>query len=206
MTPIFQQSFPHIFNKDDKDIVEMGFNPTFLVQSKHQQLCTLKWLLQLGKLFSQASWVLIQIMMHYQYSLGQQYLHVMTVACNCAEAGSSSIAALFDQGAAAALMARIAVFKGEINDLPDVLHWLDGMLIWLFQKFANYWKEDPATLIQPTLMSYTFDIPPQPVFLDSISIKADVVLLDMFFHILIFHGEIYFKLLIPEFAQFLKAP
>ena len=45
-------------------------------------------------------------------------------------------------------------------------------------------------MIQPTLMSYTFDVPPQPVLLDSISIKHDVILLlDTFFHILLFHGE-----------------
>ena len=44
--------------------------------------------------------------------------------------------------------------------------------------------------MQPTLMSYTFDQPPQPVLLDSVSIKPDVILLlDTFFHILIFHGE-----------------
>jgi len=46
-------------------------------------------------------------------------------------------------------------------------------------------------MIQPTLMSYTFDTPPQPVLLDSVSIKPDVVLLlDTFFHILIWHGEV----------------
>ena len=45
-------------------------------------------------------------------------------------------------------------------------------------------------MIQPTLMSYTFDAQPQPVLLDSVSIKPDVILLlDTFFHILIFHGE-----------------
>ena len=36
-----------------------------------------------------------------------------------------------------------------------------------------------------TLMSYTFDTPPIPVLLDSVSIQHDVVLLDTFFHILI---------------------
>jgi protein transport protein SEC23 len=46
-------------------------------------------------------------------------------------------------------------------------------------------------MIQPTLMSYTFDAQPQPVLLDSVSIKNDVILLlDTFFHILIFHGEL----------------
>jgi hypothetical protein len=45
-------------------------------------------------------------------------------------------------------------------------------------------------MIQPTLMSYSFDKEPEPVLLDSVSIKPDVILLlDTFFHILIFHGE-----------------
>ncbi|KAK1232893.1 GTPase-activating protein S23 [Marasmius sp. AFHP31] len=40
-------------------------------------------------------------------------------------------------------------------------------------------------------MSYTFDTPPQPVLLDSVSIKGDVILLlDTFFHILTWHGEV----------------
>ena len=180
-----------------------------------------------------------------------------TIARNFAEAGSPNIAASFDQEAAAVLMSRIAVFKAEIDDSPDVLRWLDRMLIRLCQKFADYRKEDPTSfaladnfsiypqfmfhlrrsqflqvfnnspdetafyrsvgfrrrcsyprsfpprhvlneedvnnsliMIQPTLMSYTFDIPAQPVLLDSVSIKPDVILLlDSFFYILIFHGE-----------------
>lgn len=45
-------------------------------------------------------------------------------------------------------------------------------------------------MIQPTLMSYSLETAPEPVLLDSISIKPDVVLLlDTFFHILIFHGS-----------------
>jgi protein transport protein SEC23 len=167
-------------------------------------------------------------------------LRVTTIARNFAEAGSPSIAASFDQEAAAVLMARIAVFKAEIDDSPDVLRWLDRMLIRLCQKFADYRKEDPTSfrladnfsiypqfmfhlrrsqflqvfnnspdetafyrhilneedvnnsliMIQPTLMSYGLDTAPQPVLLDSVSIKPDaVLLLDTFFHILIFHGE-----------------
>lgn len=46
------------------------------------------------------------------------------------------------------------------------------------------------TMIHPTLMSYTFDTSPVPVLLDSTSIKPDVILLlDTFFHYLIFNGE-----------------
>ncbi|KAI0667265.1 copii coat protein [Trametes maxima] len=183
---------------------------------------------------------LIQFVTHYQHSSGKLRLRVTTIARNFAEAGSPSIAASFDQEASAVLMARIAVFKAEIDDSPDVLRWLDRMLIRLCQKFADYRKEDPTSfrltdnfsiypqfmfhlrrsqflqvfnnspdetafyrhvlneedvnnsliMIQPTLMSYTFDSPPQPVLLDSVSIKPDVILLlDTFFHILIFHGE-----------------
>ena len=45
-------------------------------------------------------------------------------------------------------------------------------------------------MIQPTLMSYSFEAPPQLVLLDSVSIRHNVVLLlDTFFHILIFPGE-----------------
>ena len=42
-------------------------------------------------------------------------------------------------------------------------------------------------MIQPTI---TFGTSPMPVLLDSVSIKYDVVLLDTFFHILIFHKEL----------------
>ncbi|KIJ36358.1 hypothetical protein M422DRAFT_261312 [Sphaerobolus stellatus SS14] len=184
---------------------------------------------------------LIQFVTHYQHASGQMRLRVTTIARNFADPGSMNIAQSFDQEAAAVLMARIAVFKAEIDDSPDVLRWLDRMLIRLCQKFAAYDKENPASfrlsdnfsiypqfmfhlrrsqflqvfnnspdetafyrhilneedvnnsliMIQPTLMSYTFDSPqPMPVLLDSISIKPDVILLlDTFFHILIFHGE-----------------
>lgn len=45
-------------------------------------------------------------------------------------------------------------------------------------------------MIQPTLTSFGFDEPPQPVLLDSISIKPDtILLLDTFFHVLIFCGS-----------------
>ncbi|CAG8641256.1 8956_t:CDS:2, partial [Paraglomus occultum] len=183
---------------------------------------------------------LIQFVTHYQHSSGQFRLRVTTVARNFAEGSSPLIAQSFDQEAAAVLMARIAVFKAELEDGPDVLRWLDKMLIRLCQKFADYRKDDPTSfrlsdnfsiypqfmfhlrrsqflqvfnnspdetafyrhvlnredvnnsliMIQPTLMSYSMDAQPTPVLLDSVSIKPDVILLlDTFFHILIFHGE-----------------
>lgn len=45
-------------------------------------------------------------------------------------------------------------------------------------------------MIQPTLTSFSLDSEPEPVLLDSVSIKDDrILLLDTFFHILIFHGK-----------------
>lgn len=45
-------------------------------------------------------------------------------------------------------------------------------------------------MIQPTLQSYSLRGPVTPVLLDSASIESDVILLlDTFFHVLIYHGE-----------------
>jgi len=103
---------------------------------------------------------LIQFVTHYQHAGGTMRLRVTTIARNFAEAGSPSIPASFDQEAAAVLMARIAVFKAEIDDSPDVLRWLDRMLIRLCQKFADYHKEDPTSF----RLSDNFSIYPQFMF------------------------------------------
>ena len=45
-------------------------------------------------------------------------------------------------------------------------------------------------MVQPSLLCYSFAGPPTPVFLDSDSVKADVILLlDTFFQVVIFHGS-----------------
>ena len=103
---------------------------------------------------------LIQFVTHYQHATGQFRLRVTTIARNFAEAGSPQIAASFDQEASAVLMARIGVFKAEIDDSPDVLRWLDRMLIRLCQKFADYRKEDPTSF----RLSDNFSIYPQFMF------------------------------------------
>jgi len=103
---------------------------------------------------------LIQFVTHYQHSSGQFRLRVTTVARNFAEPGSPMIGQLFDQEAAAVLMARIAVFKAEIDDSPDVLRWLDRMLIRLCQKFGEYRKED----VNSFRLTEKFSIYPQFMF------------------------------------------
>lgn len=185
---------------------------------------------------------LIQFLTYYQHSSGQYHLRVTTVARNMSgPSGDPAIAQSFDQEAAAVLMSRIAVFKAEVDDGPDVLRWVDRMLIRLCARFAEYRKDDPSSfrleknftlypqfmfhlrrsqflqffnsspdetafcrhvlnhedvsnslvMIQPTLDSYTFDQEGStPVLLDSTSIQPQtILLLDTFFHILIFHGE-----------------
>ena len=49
------------------------------------------------------------------------------------------IAAGFDQEAAAVLMSRIAIFRAETDDGPDVLRWLDRMLIRLVNSVVSYY-------------------------------------------------------------------
>ncbi|KQJ88565.1 hypothetical protein BRADI_4g19570v3 [Brachypodium distachyon] len=46
-----------------------------------------------------------------------------------------------------------------------------------------------VAMIQPSLISFSFDSPPSPVFLDVASIAADrILLLDAYFSVVIFHG------------------
>lgn len=185
---------------------------------------------------------LIQFLTYYQHSAGRFHLRVTTIGRDMSgPSGDPALAQSFDQEAAAVLMSRIAVFKAEVDDGPDVLRWVDRMLIRLCARFAEYRKDDPSSfrlernfslypqfmfhlrrsqflqvfnnspdetafyrhvlnhadvqnsliMIQPTLDSYTFDQEGGvPVLLDSTSIQAQtVLLLDTFFHILIFHGE-----------------
>jgi protein transport protein SEC23 len=185
---------------------------------------------------------MMQFLMYYQHSSGQYHLRVTTIARNLSgPAGDPALAQSFDQEASAVLMSRIAVFKAEVDDGPDVLRWVDRMLIRLCSRFADYRKDDPTSfrleknftlypqfmfhlrrsqflqvfnnspdetafyrhvlnhedvgnsliMIQPTLDSYSLEQEgSQPVLLDSASIQpAHILLLDTFFHILIFHGE-----------------
>lgn len=56
--------------------------------------------------------------------------------CSWADAQTQiqNIAASFDQEAAAILMARLAVYRAETEEGPDVLRWLDRQLIRLVKK------------------------------------------------------------------------
>ena len=56
---------------------------------------------------------------------------------------------------------------------------------------ASFDQEAAAVLMSCIAVSYTFNTPPTPILLNSVSIKHDVVLLlTTSFHILIFHSEL----------------
>ncbi|XP_005989219.1 protein transport protein Sec23A [Latimeria chalumnae] len=104
----------------------------------------------------------IQFVTQYQHSSGQRRIRVTTVARNWADAQTQIqiIAASFDQEAAAILMARLAVYRAESEEGPDVLRWLDRQLIRLCQKFGDYHKDDPTSF----RFSETFSLYPQFMF------------------------------------------
>ncbi|XP_052057869.1 protein transport protein Sec23A-like isoform X1 [Mytilus californianus] len=104
----------------------------------------------------------IQFITQYQHSSGQRRIRVSTVARNWADASANiqHISAGFDQEASAVLMARLAVFRAETDDGPDVLRWLDRMLIRLCQKFGEYHKDDPNSF----RFSENFSLYPQFMF------------------------------------------
>ncbi|XP_066464723.1 protein transport protein Sec23A isoform X2 [Eleutherodactylus coqui] len=158
----------------------------------------------------------IQFVTQYQHSSGQRRIRVSTIARNWADAQTQiqNIAASFDQEASSILMARLAVYRTETEEGPDVLRWLDRQLIRLFmfhlrrspflQVFNNspdessyyrhhFMRQDQTQsliMVQPILYSYSFSGPPEPVLLDSSSILQDrILLMDTFFQILIYHGE-----------------
>ena len=72
---------------------------------------------------------MIQLLTHYVHASGQSRLRVTTLGRRWVEATSPELSGSFDQEAAAVLMARIAAMKSENDDGPDVLRWLDRMLI-----------------------------------------------------------------------------
>jgi len=183
----------------------------------------------------------LQFQTCYLHPSGRKRLRVTTVSHRYSDANMTDICQGFDQEAAAAIMARYAVFKCENEDPLDVLRWVDRMLIRLVAKFGDYRKDEPSSfnltpelaifpqfmyhlrrsnflqtfgtspdetayyrtiivrestmntlvMIQPALLQYSFEGgPPQPVLLDSCSLKPDVILLmDDFFHVVIWRGE-----------------
>jgi len=90
---------------------------------------------------------LVQLITNYQNASGQKILRVTTVGHQWADptTGGAAITTGFDQEAAAALIARMAVYKAETEEAFDTLRWLDRLLIRLVSKVAEYRKDDPSS-------------------------------------------------------------
>uniref|UniRef100_A0A2K6GFP6 Protein transport protein SEC23 n=1 Tax=Propithecus coquereli TaxID=379532 RepID=A0A2K6GFP6_PROCO len=223
-TSLFKQTFQRVFTKDMHGQFKMGFGGTLEIKTSRE----IKISGAIGPCVSlnskgpcvsenhnapipQGGRGAIQFVTQYQHSSGQRRIRVTTIARNWADAQTQiqNIAASFDQEAAAILMARLAIYRAETEEGPDVLRWLDRQLIRLCQKFGEYHKDDPSSF----RFSETFSLYPQPVLLDSSSILADrILLMDTFFQILIYHGEQWRKSGyqdMPEYENFrhlLQAP
>ncbi|KAJ7535739.1 hypothetical protein O6H91_12G044100 [Diphasiastrum complanatum] len=103
----------------------------------------------------------IQFITQYQHGSGQIRLRVTTTARRWVDgAQTQDIAAGFDQEAAAALMARLAVHRTEIEEIFDIIRWLDRNLIRVASKFGDYVKEDPSSFH----LSSNFSLYPQFTF------------------------------------------
>ncbi|XP_031487481.1 protein transport protein SEC23 [Nymphaea colorata] len=101
----------------------------------------------------------IQFITRYRHGDGIIRLRVTTAARRWAESSRSpEIAGSFDQEAAAAVMARLAVDKIERGDHTDeVIRWLDRMLVRFAAKYGDYVKEDPTSF----RLSSNFSLYPQ---------------------------------------------
>lgn len=87
----------------------------------------------------------IQFATRYCHGLAGARLRVTTVARRWVSSQSPEIAAGFDQEAAAAVVARLAVQRAEEYHARDVIRWLDDMLIRFASRFGDYIPEDPSS-------------------------------------------------------------
>lgn len=72
---------------------------------------------------------------------------------------------------------------------------VNNLLTTFFFSFRHMLNREDLTqaliMVQPILYSYSFHGPPEPVLLDTSSIQPDrILLMDTFFQIVIYHGEV----------------
>lgn len=104
---------------------------------------------------------MVQFLTVYQHANGHRVLRVTTLAYawshSTAQASNGALSSSplvpgFDQEAAAALIARLAVFKSEHEDANSI-RWLDRQLITMLHRYSNFRKGDPASLVIPQEMN-----------------------------------------------------
>lgn len=87
----------------------------------------------------------IQFITRYRYGNMEMRKRVTTAARRWVGNQSPDIVAGFDQEAAAAVMARLAIDKAESSFDPDVTTWLDTNLIEFASRHGDYIQEDPSS-------------------------------------------------------------
>lgn len=103
---------------------------------------------------------IVQFVTMYQHASGQMRLRVTTTARSIVDPGDPNLPLMFDQEAAATMIARIAVHKAEQGmqeegSGAEVMRWLDRLLIRLCQRFGEYRKDDPASFrLHPNFSLY----------------------------------------------------
>lgn len=97
---------------------------------------------------------MVQFLTVYQHANGHRVLRVTTLAHAWAAPGQDyrSLIPGFDQEAAAALIARLAVFKSE-HEESNPIRWLDRQLITLLNRYAQFRKGEPSSLVIPNEMN-----------------------------------------------------
>ncbi|KAJ7532972.1 hypothetical protein O6H91_13G027400 [Diphasiastrum complanatum] len=129
----------------------------------------------------------LQFLTGYQHADGQMMLRATTVTRRWVDGTTNpeELLAGFDQEAAAVIMARLASFKMEnevFNNSPDETAY--------FRMVLNRENvTNSLVMIQPSLISYSINAPPEPALLDVAAIAVDrILLLDAYFSVVIFHG------------------
>lgn len=103
---------------------------------------------------------MVQFLTVYQHSNGHRVLRVTTLAYAWSNSpqmqqvpqGASPLVPGFDQEAAAALIARLAVFKSE-HEESNPIRWLDRQLITMLNRYSNFRKGEPGSLQIPQEMN-----------------------------------------------------
>lgn len=97
--------------------------------------------------------IITQFQTNYQHANGFRIIRVTTIAHNwTTNPDPRSLVPAIDQECAAALMARLAVFKNERSD-TDPLTFLDQHLIKFMKRFGQFRKGDPTSFQTPPELS-----------------------------------------------------
>lgn len=101
----------------------------------------------------------VQFITHYQHSSGMFRLRVTTVGRALSQPNQANVLKQsFDQEAAAALLARLAVYRLATQHelIENIMMWLDATLIKMCKHFGEYARDDPGSFRLIPELGYYF--------------------------------------------------